>query len=201
MPSKEVWFSVDIEADGPIPGPYSMVSIGACAAGVHDGRTFSRISPDEHTFHAMLKPISDQWDPEALAVSGFSRRQLQAEGQNPEQAMHEFVSWVQRTLRELDAKQAVFSAYPLGFDWLFTYWYLMRFAGRSPFSHGRHVDMKTLYAAKANTSVSRSTKRFMPKRLLGTRRHTHNALDDAQGQADLLANLMEWDGRRQAGGQ
>ena len=51
---------MDTEADGPIPGPYSMVSLGACAAGSYDGATFTAIDPETHTFYAELKPISDQ---------------------------------------------------------------------------------------------------------------------------------------------
>jgi hypothetical protein len=32
----ETYFSVDVEADGPIPGPYSMISVGVAVAGRHD---------------------------------------------------------------------------------------------------------------------------------------------------------------------
>ena len=34
----DVYVSADIEADGPIPGPYSMLSLGMCIAGEQDGR-------------------------------------------------------------------------------------------------------------------------------------------------------------------
>ena len=54
---------VDIEADGPIPGDYSMVSFGAVVV----EPTLSR------SFYGRLRPISDRWIPEALAVSGHSR--------------------------------------------------------------------------------------------------------------------------------
>jgi hypothetical protein len=52
--------------------------------------------------------------------------------------------------------------------------------------------MKTAYALLAGTAVRDAVKRTMPAELLGSRRHTHNALDDAQGQADLLAGLLTW---------
>jgi hypothetical protein len=32
----------------------------------------------------------------------------------------------------------------------------------------------------------------MPADLLGARTHTHDALDDAKGQADLLAGMLRW---------
>lgn len=54
---------VDVEADGPIPGRYSMVAIGAVV--VEPGL--------QRTFYGRLRPISDAFVPTALAVSGFSR--------------------------------------------------------------------------------------------------------------------------------
>ncbi|MDX6429520.1 MAG: hypothetical protein QOE54_1886, partial [Streptosporangiaceae bacterium] len=87
------------------------------------------------------------------------------------------------------------AAYPLGFDWMFMYWYFVRFAeGGSPFGHSRCIDMKTLYAARARAQIRRSTKGQMPRQLLSRRRHTHNALDDAVEQAELFQNLMRWPG-------
>ena len=86
-------------------------------------------------------------------------------------------------------------AYPLGFDWMWLYWYFMRFADAgSPFSFSQHLDMKTIYATKARTTVSRSTKRRMPVSLRPSRPHTHNALDDAIEQAELFQKLFSWDG-------
>ena len=49
MPRPDLYFSVDIEADGPIPGPYSMVSLGACVAGTYDGATFTAHRPGART--------------------------------------------------------------------------------------------------------------------------------------------------------
>lgn len=57
------YFMVDVEADGPIPGRYSMVAIGAVV--VQPGL--------QRTFYCRLRPISEQFVPSALAVSGFSR--------------------------------------------------------------------------------------------------------------------------------
>ncbi len=55
--------------------------------------------------------------------------------------------------------------------------------------------MKTLFATKAGQAIVGATKRNMPRNLLGTRPHTHNALDDACEQGEMLMNLLEWDGR------
>jgi hypothetical protein len=167
-----------------------MVALGACAAAVRgrDGRV-TVLDPDQETFCRELRPVSDEWNPDALAVSGLSREHLVAHGSDPASAMRDVVAWVDEVARGHGAKP-VFAAYPLAFDWQFTYHYLIAYAGRSPFGHSAHVDMKTAYAILAGTAVRDAVKRNMPRRLLGSRPHTHNALDDAKGQADLLVSLL-----------
>ena len=192
----DVYISVDVEADGPLPGPHSMSALGACVAGrLTDGGEFVRLDPTADTFYVELRPISADWVPAAMAVSGLDREALEASGRDPAEAMTEFSTWVRHQSARHQGR-AVFSAYPLGFDWLFAYWYLVQFAeGGSPFGHSAHLDLKTAYAVRGRQPISRSVKRHMPKSLLSSRRHTHNALDDAIEQADLLANLLTWDGR------
>src|SRR5438046_2038913 len=55
----EIYVAVDIEADGPLPGLYSMLSLGMAAVGFPELR-----------FYTEMRPISDQFQPEAVAVSG-----------------------------------------------------------------------------------------------------------------------------------
>ncbi|MGW5427158.1 3'-5' exoribonuclease domain-containing protein [Streptomyces sp. NPDC004059] len=183
--------SVDIEADGPIPGPYSMLSIGAAVAGTQDADGFTPADPEERTFYRELRPISAEFVPEALAVSGLDRDRLTAHGAEPAVALAEFSAWV----GEVSASaQPVMCGYPASYDWTFLYWYLIRFTGESPFGHSGCLDMKTLYATKAGLPLRAVAKGTMPRELLSRRRHTHHALDDAIEQAELLANLMAWPG-------
>uniref|UniRef100_A0AAU2JNX5 Exonuclease n=1 Tax=Streptomyces sp. NBC_00049 TaxID=2903617 RepID=A0AAU2JNX5_9ACTN len=192
MGKSEFYVSADVEADGPVPGPFSMSSFGLAVAGVHDGESFQACDPGVRTFYAELKPISDAYDPEALAVSGLDRGRLAREGQDPAQAMNGAAAWLAAVADELGATP-VFVAYPLGYDWMWMYWYFMQFAdGGSPFGHSRCMDMKSLYAAKADVPIGRATKRSMPSHLLSVRPHTHNALDDAIEQGELFQNLMSW---------
>lgn len=173
-----------------------MSSFALVVAGVFDGRVFTPFPPVKHTFYAELRPISGDFVPEAAAVSGLDRERLVREGRDPVEAMSEAGRWVRARAREAKALP-VFAAYPLGFDWLFMYWYFMRFAeGGSPFGHARALDMKTLYAARAGAKIGDSVKGKMPPGLLSARPHTHHALDDAVEQAELLQNLMVWDGSR-----
>lgn len=184
-----LYISVDVEADGPIPGPYSMISFGAAVAGRQDGASYTAADPEQDTFYRELRPISEAYVPEALAVSGLDRDRLLREGAEPAVAMAEFRAWV----REVSAgAQPVMCAYPASFDWTFLYWYLMSFGGDSPFGHSGCLDMKTLYAAKARVPLRAAVKGRMPRELLSRRPHTHHALDDAVEQAELMSNLMTW---------
>ena len=83
----------------------------------------------------------------------------------------------------------VFVAYPAGFDFLFVYWYLMRFVGESPFSHSA-LDMKTYAMALLKTGYRDSTKRRMPRDWFDPHPHTHVALDDAIEQGALFCNML-----------
>ncbi|MFF2955221.1 exonuclease [Kitasatospora sp. NPDC057965] len=191
-----VYVSVDVEADGPIPGPYSMVSFGAVVAGWHDGEGFRRAPGAAAAFYRELRPVSDEWVPEALAVSGLDRAALIAGGTDPGVGMREFTRWLERLRTGPDGRRyrPVMVGYPAVYDWQFLYWYLVRFTGSSPFGHSGCLDVKTLYAARAGVPFAGIGKRSMPEELLPDLPHTHNALDDAREQAALFANLMEWDG-------
>jgi hypothetical protein len=84
----------------------------------------------------------------------------------------------------------VFVAYPAGFDFLFVYWYLMRFVGESPFSHSA-LDMKTYAMALLKIGYRDSTKRNMPRDWFDKLPHTHVALDDAIEQGALFCNMLK----------
>jgi hypothetical protein len=168
-----------------------MISLGAAVAGVQDAEGFTPTDPEEATFYRELRPISEEFVPEALAVSGLDRDRLRTEGAEPAVALAEFSDWV----REVSAgAQPVMCGYPASYDWTFLYWYLIRFTGTSPFGHSGCLDMKTLYATKAGLPLRAVAKGTMPRELLSRRRHTHHALDDAIEQAELFANLMAWPG-------
>jgi hypothetical protein len=194
VPSADVYISIDVEADGPIPGPYSMLSIGMAVAGSYDGERFVAADPEELTFYGELRPISEKNDPEALAVSGLDRRRLLREGTEPAVTMAAADRWVRDVARRRGRPVAV--AWPLSYDWVWTYWYFMRFTGRSPFGFSSVLDMKTLYARAAQLTVGEATKSQMPPSLLPARRHSHHALEDAVEQAELFQNLFAWGGGR-----
>ena len=102
----------------------------------------------------------------------------------PEAAMKRYVAW----LKALPGKP-VFVAYPAGFDFLFVYWYLMRFAGESPFSFSA-LDIKTYAMALLGGEYRAASKRNMPGRWFDPMPHTHVALDDALEQGALFCNML-----------
>jgi hypothetical protein len=193
MPARStLYISVDVEADGPIPGPFSMLSFGAAVCGrFSDTNGFTAADPSRQTFYRELRPISTDFVAEALAVSGLDRDHLSAGGADPEQAMTDLRGWVSEVS---GGGKPIVVGYPVCYDWMFLYWYLIRFGGESPFGHSGSMDMKTMFALKSNRSIAFVGKRSMPKHLLPDRPHTHNALDDAIEQGELFANLMAWEG-------
>lgn len=197
--TKEIYISVDVEADGTHPGQYSMSSFGAFVAGSKNtAGELERFDyeNERNLFYAELSPISNYFIPEAAAVSGLDRDALIKNGVNPAEALTNFCNWVVEKEKEYGGR-AVFSAYPLGYDWMWMYWYICEYSTvPSPFGHSAHYDMKTGFAEKSGNLVRRSVKRNMPKHLLSTLPHTHNALDDAIEQGILMMNLLEWEGSK-----
>lgn len=176
----EIYVSTDIEADGPIPGPHSLLSFASAA-----------FLPDKtlvDTFHANLQTLPDaeghpktmewwQTQPEAWAA-------CRADVRDPAEVMTDYVRW----LKSLPGRP-VFVGYPAAYDFMFVYWYLMRFAGESPFSHSA-LDIKTFAMALLNKGYRDSVKRNMPQEWFDKLPHTHVALDDAMEQGALFCNML-----------
>src|SRR5437762_136719 len=85
--SVDVYFSADVETHGGIPGPFSMLSFALVYAGRFDGTEFQRPRSFDEAFYKELKPISDQYEVEALHVNGLDRDRLCREGAQPELVM------------------------------------------------------------------------------------------------------------------
>lgn len=188
----DIYFSADVETDGPIPGEFSMLSFALVYAGRFDGESFERPAGYSTTFEATLRPISARFEQAALDVNGLDREELAREGRDPASAMTEAAEWIRA---HADGGTPVLVAYPLSFDWTWLYWYFVRFAGGSPFRHSRCFDLKTAIAVRGRRTVTASGHDRLPEALRTTFPHTHRAIDDAIEQADILARLFAWDGR------
>lgn len=184
----EIYLSTDVEVDGPIPGPHSMLSF-ASAAFLTDKTCVS-------TFSANLAPLPGAaGHPDTMAFWSSHREAWEAarrDPRDPAEAMAGYVRWVD----SLEGKP-VFVGYPAAFDFLFVYWYLMKFVGRSPFSHSA-LDLKTMAMVLLGKEYRETTKKKMPRRWFDQAPHTHVALDDAIEQGRLFCNMLA-ESRRRSG--
>ncbi|MEA2343997.1 MAG: hypothetical protein QOF63_2166 [Thermoanaerobaculia bacterium] len=186
----DAYFSADVETDGPIPGQFSMLSFALVYAGAFDGHSFVRDRELSQSLYFELKPISERFEPEALAVNRLDRDRLLEEGRDPKAAMTEATEWVRNVAA---GRRPILVAYPLSFDWTWLYWYFMAFSGTgSPFNHSGCYDLKTAFAVKAGVPIARAGRDWLLPGLRAQRPHTHHAIDDAREQAELFANLFEW---------
>jgi len=176
----EIYVSTDVEADGPIPGPHSMLSF-ASAAYLADKTLLG-------TFTANLEQLPDATPHPKTMEFWQSNSQAwnasRTDCKQPAEAMTSYVQW----LKALPGKP-VFVGYPASYDFMFVYWYLMRFAGESPFSHSA-LDIKTFAMALLKSDYREASKRNMPKRWFDELPHSHVALDDAIEQGALFCNML-----------
>lgn len=161
---------VDVEADGAVPHLFSMVCFGAIV-----------VEPSlSKTFYGAVKPISEEWDADALAVSGISREE-HLTFDDPHEVMLKFKEWIAAN----STGRPIFISDNLAFDWQWINYYFHRFVGSNPFGFsGRRIGdiysglVKDFFAASKWKSF-RQTK------------HTHNPVDDARGNAEALLKIRE----------
>lgn len=157
---------VDIEADGPIPGDYSMICFGAVV-----------VEPSlSKTFYGRLAPISERWVPEALTVSGFTRDETLA-FDAPADVMRAFEAWI----TDASVGRPMFVSDNNGFDWQFINWYFHHFLGRNPFGHSS-TNLGSLYKGLQRDM-------FASFKHLRTTTHTHHPVDDAMGNAEAMLRM------------
>lgn len=170
--TKELFISVDVETAGPIPGEYSLLSIGACDA----------YDPNRQ-FICELKPITTAFVPEALAVTGLSLDTLAQTGLDPKDAMTQFGTWAQSLAR--DRETLVFVGFNAAFDWSFVNYYFHQFIGANPFGFAA-LDIKSFYMGATGCDWSETRSSRITAALKARQAGDHNALHDALFQAELF---------------
>lgn len=180
--SQELYFSTDVESDGPIPGRNSMLSFATVVLDL-DGREYGSFSRNLRLLDG-AKP-----DPDTMAWWGQSRNKAAWEAcrkdqADPADAMREYVEWVASF-----PGLPVFAAYPAGYDFLYAYWYIRAHGLESPFSFSA-LDAKSCAAAVLKCNYRDATKKRMPKRWFLNFPHTHVALDDAREQGYMIVNIL-----------
>ena len=162
------YIMVDVEADGPIPGDYSMVCFGAIV-----------VEPSlARSFYGRLRPISEQYIPEALAVSGFAREETLV-FDDPQSVMEQFAGWIAANSNG----RPMFVSDNNGFDWQFINWYFHHFMKTNPFGFSSS-NLGSLYKGLVKDT-------FQNFKHLRKTAHTHHPVDDARGNAEALLHLKE----------
>ncbi|MGD2163263.1 MAG: 3'-5' exonuclease [Anaerolineales bacterium] len=167
--------SVDIEAAGPYPARYPMLSIGACL-----------VEDIQNTFYAELKPDRVEFQEHALNISGFSMPQLERFGIDPERAMQAFGEW----LSENTPGQPICVAFNAPFDWMFINDYFHRYYGSNPFGHSA-LDIKALFLGLTGGDWKDTHMDAVNIKLGLGKPLSHHALEDAQDQANLFLQIIE----------
>ncbi|CAM2187882.1 3'-5' DNA exonuclease Cap18 [Paraburkholderia sacchari] len=172
---REIYISVDVETAGPIPGEYSLLSIGACNA-----------DEPAQTFACKLKPTTRNADPAALKVTGLSLERLEHEGLEPHAAMQAFQEWVE-LVAGADGSP-VFVGFNAAFDWSFVNYYFHRYLGKNPFGFAA-LDIKSLYMGTVRSTWSGTRSSQIAAALKPSLKSDHDALHDALYQAELFRTI------------
>jgi len=174
--SEEVFICVDVETAGPIPGEFAMLSIGACL-----------VWDIAETFYVELQPDRQNSDPGAMAISGLDLKRLQQTGVEPRQALLDFETWIKGVTPP--GSLPVFVAFNAPFDWMFINDYFHRYLGANPFGHSA-LDIKAYFMGQMGVNWSETSMGAISRHFLEERRLTHNALRDAQDQAEIFQKIL-----------
>ena len=162
------YFIVDIESDGPIPGDYSMICFGAVLIEKELNKTF----------YGKLKPISNNYIIEALNISGFTREETLT-FDDPYIVMLNFKKWILFNSKD----KPMFISDNNGFDWMFICWYFHHFIKENPFGFSS-MNLGSFYKG-----IIKDT--FKNFKHLRKRKHTHNPVEDALGNAEAFLEIIK----------
>ncbi|MFQ5670972.1 MAG: exonuclease domain-containing protein [Acidobacteriota bacterium] len=184
-----VYVCVDVEASGPIPNPYNLVSIGAVPLRQANAAGEESWSVDEgDLFYIELQPLYPGFDPGAMAIHGLSRQHLERNGTAPRAAMERFGQWAGGR-----GGRPVFVGHNAVFDWAFINHYFNRTQVENPFGW-KALDTKSMAAGALGIPFLETSKENLARLLPGVGpedlSQKHRADYDALYQARLLAALL-----------
>ena len=200
MKKNELYISADVESSGPIPGEYSMLSIGACVVSNINKKFYLELKPlnNNYVFKAMqagslglsfLNNLKNQpeYDPKSNLFKPRSvLEKLKEIGTNPDSAMHQFKGWIRNVSKGHDPVLVAFNA---PYDWQFINYYFHKFLKENPLGISA-LDIKANFMGKFSTGWYETSKRDVKQKLNLHRTHTHNALEDAIEQAEIFERLL-----------
>lgn len=187
MKAKCTYFSVDVEASGPVPGLYNLVSVGATVvAPGADGR----LAPGA-SFYVELRPVFAGQDPGANAVHGLDPAHLDATGLEPKEALRQLSAFV--TQHTVPGTEPTFVGHVAVFDWMYVTWYYAWCGLANPFGY-KGIDTKSLAMGALRLPWTDTGKETLVGKLAipaQDAKTVHRADADAAHQARLLIALLE----------
>jgi DNA polymerase III epsilon subunit-like protein len=174
--SDHYYISVDIEAAGPNPSQYSLLTIGACT-----------LEERPQTFYVELKPVNPKITPEAYAIHHLDIKRLSESGVPPADGMATFESWIKSVTPE--GAQPLFLSFDASYDWMFVCDYFHRYLGRNPFGQAA-LDIKAYYMGNSGVNWGETSIDHIALRYLSSRELTHHALRDALDQAEIFNKIL-----------
>jgi ribonuclease T len=171
------FISVDVEAAGPIPSQYALLSIGACT-----------LTHPRETFYVEIIPDKEKTDPGALSVHGLDMQTLRNEGLPPAEALQRFITWLEDVIPT--GQKPIMLAFNAPFDWMFIHDYFIRYLGYNPFGHSA-VDIKALYLGASGKSWQESSGENLHRQYIQGKPLSHNALDDAIDQSVIFEGILK----------
>ena len=201
MGKSTIYFSLDVEASGPIPGPWWMCSFGICRTDdVERGMTrklkplhiegFSQVD-DPNAMQVVAKGLDPSpWDPGLSLVENVPlvRQHFEDEGIDPKQAMLDLKAWL---LEETGNNRAILVGSPVTFDFMWIYWYWWRLLEEMPVFGFSGLDIRSYFMGMHGVGFLGTGKARYLKHYPNEFRHTHDPLDDAQQQGAIWRDMTK----------
>ena len=163
-----------IEADGPIPGDFSMIDVGVV-----------KLTKElDTTLRLLIKPISEKYLAPALAITGYSREATENFENTAANAMAKFTNFINDTNNWETPGNPMFFSDNNGFDYMFTHWYFMHYTGNDPFGHTSR-NLQDMFRGLKGNFRNREFKK------LRKTKHDHNPVNDAKGNAEVLIMMIQ----------
>jgi DNA polymerase III epsilon subunit-like protein len=189
--SRDVYFCVDVEASGPVPALYNLVSIGVVPV-AHTGDADASWRPEEERFYVELKPIAPGFDAGAMAVHRISRKHLETEGVPAGEAMRCLADFVNRRRRRSGGR-VIFVGHNAVFDWSYLAYYFELHKIPNPFGY-KGLDTKSLAMGRLGIDWFETNKEnlsaLLPALPPQDTSRVHRADYDALYQAEILCALL-----------
>lgn len=192
----EIYISTDVEVDGPIPGAYSMLSIGSVALSPQ-GKVLGK-------FYRKLKPLSGaKKHPKVMEFwkeNPKAYKEATSNSEDPEVVMADYIRW----LDQISSSQRaipIFLGWPLTLDYLFAYWYMVKFVKKFQrmhpfeihFSFNKAIDVTSFIMAHLRKPYLEARMPQAQKKWRGDlfKRISHNPLEEAMIQGQIFIKILK----------